>query len=296
MSDLAVLTSAESFTQWRDSVVELPVVFVPTMGALHSGHAALIDSAHAYLKTHHNGNGRVVVSIFVNPTQFTEQSDLTNYPKTMESDLTLCAAHQVDVVFAPSPADIYPEGIEKVSLLDPGPKSNELEGKDRPGHFAGVVTVVSRLFDLVKPHAAFFGEKDYQQLVIIQELAQGLLNEIEIVAVPTVRDVDGLALSSRNQRLSIVGRAMAKQIPAALSLAEHALVEGSSVDETKQSVQQYLSMQAGIELEYFEIRTENLEEISKPGPARLLIAAIVNNVRLIDSVFVEIRNENVTNH
>jgi pantoate--beta-alanine ligase len=296
MSDLAVLTSAESFTQWRDSVVELPVVFVPTMGALHSGHAALIDSAHAYLKTHHNGNGRVVVSIFVNPTQFTEQSDLTNYPKTMESDLKLCAAHQVDVVFAPSPADIYPEGIEKVSLLDPGPKSNELEGKDRPGHFAGVVTVVSRLFDLVKPHAAFFGEKDYQQLVIIQELAQGLLNEIEIVAVPTVRDVDGLALSSRNQRLSIVGRAMAKQIPAALSLAEHALVEGSSVDETKQSVQQYLSMQAGIELEYFEIRTENLEEISKPGPARLLIAAIVNNVRLIDSVFVEIRNENVTNH
>jgi len=296
MSDLAVLTSAESLTQWRDSLAELPVVFVPTMGALHAGHAALIDSAHAYLKTHHNSNGRVVVSIFVNPTQFTQQSDLTNYPKTMESDLALCNLHRVDVVFAPSTVDIYPEGIEKVSLLEPGPKANELEGEDRPGHFAGVVTVVSRLFDLIKPNAAFFGEKDYQQLVIVQELAKGLGDKIEIVAVPTVRDVDGLALSSRNQRLSIVGRAMAKQIPAALALAEHALAEGSSVDDTKQSVQQYLEMQAGIEFEYFEIRAENLNVISKPGPARLLIAAIVNNVRLIDSVPVEIRNENVISH
>ena len=296
MSDLAVLTSAQSLTQWRESLAEVPVVFVPTMGALHVGHAALIDSAHAYLKTHHDGHGRVVVSIFVNPTQFTQQADLANYPKTMESDLALCTLRQVGVVFAPSATDIYPEGLENVSFLDPGPTADELEGQDRPGHFAGVVTVVSRLFDFVKPTAAFFGEKDYQQLVVIKELAKNRTDEIEIVAVPTVRDVDGLALSSRNQRLSIVGRAMAKQIPAAIALAEHALAEGASVSQTKQAVQQYLEMQAGIEFEYFEIRDEDLEEISKPGPARLLIAATVNNVRLIDNVLVEIRNENVTSN
>lgn len=296
MSDLAVLTSANSFLQWRESLAELPVVFVPTMGALHAGHSALIDSAHKYLKTHHDGHGRVVVSIFVNPTQFTQQADLANYPKTMDSDLALCALHQVNVVFAPSVADIYPEGLENVSFLEPGPNANELEGQDRPGHFAGVVTVVARLLDFVKPTAAFFGEKDYQQLVVIKELVEPRTDDIEIVAVPTVRDIDGLALSSRNQRLSIIGRAMAKQIPAAMALAEHALVEGASISQTKQAVQQYLELQAGIEFEYFEIRDENFEEISKPGPARLFIAATVNNVRLIDNVLVEIRDENVTSN
>ena len=296
MSDLAVLTSVQTFTEWRESLAELPVVFIPTMGALHAGHAALIDSAHAYLKTHHGGHGRVVVSIFVNPTQFTQQSDLANYPKTMDSDLALCAQRQVDVVFAPTATEIYPEGLENVLFLDPGPNANELEGKNRPGHFAGVVTVVSRLFDLVKPTAAFFGEKDYQQLVVIRDLVANRADEIEIVAVPTVRDVDGLALSSRNQRLSIIGRAMAKQIPAALALAEHTLAEGASVSQTKQAVQQYLEMQAGIEFEYFEIRDENFEEISVPGTARLFIAATVNSVRLIDNVIVEIRNENVTSN
>lgn len=296
MSDFAELPSANSFIQWREAQIELPVVFIPTMGALHAGHSALIDSAHAYLKTHHGGLGRVVVSIFVNPTQFTQQADLANYPKTLEADLALCALHQVDVVFAPSVTDIYPEGLENISFLDPGPNANELEGQNRPGHFAGVVTVVSRLFDFVKPTAAFFGEKDYQQLLVIKELTKHRTDDIEIIAVPTVRDVDGLALSSRNQRLSITGRAMAKQIPAAIALAEHALVEGASVSQTKQAVQQYLEMQVGIEFEYFEIRDENFEEISKPGPARLLIAAIVNHVRLIDNVLVEIRNENVTSN
>ena len=155
---------------------------------------------------------------------------------------------------------------------------------------------MSRLFDLIQPTAAFFGEKDFQQLFVIQDLARNRSDNIEIVAVPTVRDNDGLALSSRNQRLSIVGRALAKQIPAALALAEHALAEGSSVKATTQSVQQYLEMNPGIEFEYFEIRNENLAEISKPGPARLLIAAKVNNVRLIDNVSVEIRNENVTSN
>jgi len=296
MSDLAVLTTRDSFAQWRESVGDVPVVLVPTMGALHAGHGALVEAAHAYLKTHHDGHGRIVVSIFINPTQFTQQSDLANYPKSMESDLALCASHKVDVVFAPGESDIYPEGLNNVFFLEPGPTADELEGKDRPGHFAGVVTVVSRLFDLIQPTAAFFGEKDFQQLFVIQDLARNRSDNIEIVAVPTVRDNDGLALSSRNQRLSIVGRALAKQIPAALALAEHALAEGSSVKATTQSVQQYLEMHPGIELEYFEIRNEDLAEISKPGPARLLIAAKVNNVRLIDNVSVEIRNENVTSN
>ena len=296
MSDLAVLTSRESFTQWRESVGDVPVVLVPTMGALHAGHAALIDAAHVFLKTHHDGHGRIVVSIFVNPTQFTQQMDLANYPKSMESDLSVCALHNAHVVFAPRTADVYPEGLNNVSFLEPGPTSDLLEGKDRPGHFAGVVTVVSRLFDLIQPTAAFFGEKDYQQLFIIQELVKSRSDSIKIIPVPTVRDIDGLALSSRNERLSIIGRAMAKQIPAALALAEHGLAEGASVSATAQSVQQYLEMQQGIEFEYFEIRDENLKVISAPGPARLLIAATVNNVRLIDNVSVEIRNENVTSN
>lgn len=293
MSDLAVLTSCESFTQWRDSLIDVPVVFVPTMGALHAGHSALIDAAQVYLKTHHNGAGRVVVSIFVNPTQFSQQVDLVNYPKTMDADLALCAQHKVDVVLAPSVPDLYPEGLENVLFLEPSHKGNVLEGRDRPGHFAGVVTVVDRLFNLVKPVAAFFGEKDYQQLVVIRELAKNRQDQIEIVAVPTVRDLDGLALSSRNQRLAIVGRATAKQIPAALALAEHSLAEGFSTTKVKQAVQQYLEMQPGIDVEYFEILDENLDEISNPGPARLFIAVIVNNVRLIDNVVVQIRNENV---
>jgi len=296
MSDVAVLTSRDSFTQWRESLVDVPVVFVPTMGALHAGHVALIDAARVYLKTKHNGHGRVVVSIFVNPTQFTQDADFTNYPKMMDSDLELCALHQVDVVFSPSVADVYPEGLENVSFLAPGTKADGLESKDRLGHFAGVVTVVARLFDLVKPVAAFFGEKDYQQLVVIQDLARDKFDEIEIVAVPTVRDIDGLALSSRNQRLSTTGRAIAKQIPAALALAEHALDEGNPVSDVKYAVQQYLEMQVGIEFEYFEILDENLNEISKPGPARLLIAITVNNVRLIDNVQIQIRNENVTSN
>lgn len=293
MNDIAVLTSRDSFSAWRDSLTDEPVMFVPTMGALHPGHSSLIDAAHVYLKTHHNGHGRIVLSIFVNPTQFTGQSDLATYPKTLEADLILCAQHQVDVVFVPNVSEIYPEGIANVFLLDPGSKAEGLEAQDRPGHFAGVATVVSRLFDLVAPTAAFFGEKDFQQLLVVEDLAAARSEHIEIVAVPTVRDSDGLALSSRNQRLTIIGRAMAKQIPAALALAEHSLAEGASIKHTKQVVKQYLDMQVGIEFEYFEIRDENLAEISKPGRARLLIAATVNNVRLIDNVSVEIRNENV---
>ena len=293
MSDIAVLTSRESFSDWRDSLTDEPVMFVPTMGALHAGHIALIDAAHVYLKTHHNGHGRIVLSIFVNPTQFTGQSDLATYPKTLDADLSLCAQHQVDVVFVPNVSDIYPEGTEHVFLLDPGSKAQGLEAQDRPGHFAGVATVVSLLFDLVAPTAAFFGEKDFQQLLVVKDLAATRSERIEIVAVPTVRDLDGLALSSRNQRLTIIGRAIAKQIPAALALAEHSLAEGASVNHTKQVVKQYLEMQAGMEFEYFEILDENLNEISKPGAARLLLAATVNNVRLIDNALIEIRNENV---
>lgn len=293
MSDLAVLTSRESFLQWRESLSESPVMFVPTMGALHAGHSALIDAAHVYLKTHHSGHGRVVVSIFVNPTQFTEQADLVSYPKTLDEDLALCALHNVDVVFAPGTADVYPEGVGSISFLRPSGKAVGLEGKDRPGHFAGVVTVVDRLFDLVQPSAAFFGEKDYQQLVVIQDLAISRADDIKIVAVPTVRDLDGLALSSRNQRLSIIGRATAKQIPAALALAEHMLAEGFSISKAKEAVQQYLEMQSGIEFEYFEILDEELSEITKSGTARMFIAATVNSVRLIDNALVEIREENV---
>jgi len=293
MTDLAVLTTRETLSQWRNSIGSLPVVLVPTMGALHAGHMELVNAAHAYLKIHHNGRGRIVVSIFVNPIQFTNAQDFESYPATLGDDIELCAHHGVDVVFAPTVQEIYPHGLDNVQLLTAGKHATTLEGKDRPGHFDGVVTVVQRLFDYVQPVAAFFGEKDFQQLVVIRNLAERGSNTVEIIAIPTVRDSDGIALSSRNKRLSITGRGLAKQIPAAIALSKHVLAEGGSLASAVAAGRNYLDNQPGICLEYFEIRTEELDEITQAGTARLLVAATIGDVRLIDNVPLEIGEENV---
>nr|MDQ4008713.1 pantoate--beta-alanine ligase [Actinomycetota bacterium] len=177
---------------------EQGVVLVPTMGALHDGHAALLRE----------GRGRgeaLVASVFVNPAQFGPGEDFDRYPRTFDADLQMCAREGVDVVFAPGVEEVYPGGEPQVSL-DPGPLADELEGAVRPGHFRGVLVVVAKLFGLVRPDVAVFGQKDYQQLVVIRQMVCDLAMGVEVVGVPTVREGDGLALSSRNRYLSAADR------------------------------------------------------------------------------------------
>jgi pantoate--beta-alanine ligase len=187
-----------------------PVVFVPTMGALHDGHRSLLRHA-ARLAT---PDGAVVVSIFVNPRQFGPGEDLDRYPRTLEADLALCAAEGVAVVFAPAAAEVYP--AQPVVTVDPGPMGQVLEGTFRPGFFGGVLTVVLKLFGLVRPDIAVFGEKDAQQLALVRRMSADLNLGIQVASVPTFRDGDGLATSSRNRYLSAAERRVALALPAAL--------------------------------------------------------------------------------
>jgi pantoate--beta-alanine ligase len=186
--ELAALLSAARASGER-------VGFVPTMGALHEGHASLIRVARERV-----GNGPVVVSIFVNPMQFGEGEDLDRYPRTFDEDLKICEREGVDIVFAPGVEDVYPGGEPQV-VVDPGPLADVLEGRIRPGHYRGVLTVVAKLFGLVRPDVAVFGQKDYQQLVLIRRMVSDLCLGVDVVGAETVREADGLALSSRNRYL-----------------------------------------------------------------------------------------------
>ncbi|MGA9746573.1 MAG: pantoate--beta-alanine ligase, partial [Nocardioides sp.] len=192
----------------------VPVGLVPTMGALHDGHAALMAAARRRLPA----GGSLVTSIFVNPMQFGVGEDLDRYPRTFDADLAVCADKGVDVVFAPDVGEVYPGGEPQVTVL-PGPLAEILEGAARPTHFRGVLTVVAKLFGLVRPDVAVFGEKDYQQLVLIRRMAADLCLGVEVVGVPTVREPDGLALSSRNVFLDAAGRASALALSRALGAA-----------------------------------------------------------------------------
>ena len=293
---MLTLHNADSFAQWRSTVGDEPVAVVMTMGALHDGHVALINAARGYLRQQHDGRGYVVVTIFVNPTQFDETTDFNNYPRTLDDDVQKCESSGADIVFAPLVHDVYPEGIEHVQRLTPSQHADVLDGPLRPGHFSGVITVVSRLFDLVKPTAAFFGEKDYQQLVVIKDLAAMQSREIEVVGVETVRESDGLAHSSRNKNLSLTGRALAKHIPAVLALVRHLLAEGHQLEDCVGEGIRYLATQRGIELEYLEVRALDLDPVITAGPARLFVAVTIGDVRLIDNIEVEIGEENVARH
>ena len=197
-----------------------PVVLVPTMGALHDGHRALLRRAHEISMP----NGSVVVSVFVNPLQFGAGEDLDRYPRDLDDDLATCAEEQVTVVFAPSAAQMYPR--EQLITVDPGPMGQVLEGASRPGFFTGVLTVVLKLFQLVQPQVAVFGEKDAQQLALVRRMAGDLDLGVEIAAVPTVRDPDGLAVSSRNSYLSAAGRRTALALPRALQAGREAQEAG----------------------------------------------------------------------
>jgi pantoate--beta-alanine ligase len=195
------------------------VALVPTMGALHEGHLALIDEARRRADV-------VVVSIFVNPLQFDRPDDFAGYPRPIDDDLARCRAHAVDAVYAPVAATMYPEGFE--THVEPGPSGDVLEGAHRPGHFRGVATVVAKLFHATLPHVAVFGEKDFQQLAIIRRMNDDLDMGIEIVGLPTVREPDGLALSSRNRRLSPAQRAAAVCVPRMLDTVVHLYRSGEA--------------------------------------------------------------------
>ena len=264
-----------------------PIALVPTMGALHAGHAALIAAAR-------RSAASVVVSIFVNPRQFGSATDVDRYPRSLQADAQLAEAASANLVFAPDVAEVYPPD-EPVATIDPGPLASRLEGASRPGHFAGVATVVSRLFDLVRPDQAYFGEKDAQQVRVVEWLAAQRRDAVAIHRVATVRDTDELALSSRNQLLTAAGRtAAARTIPVALSLVAESFAAGiTSVAMLRTLAERVTSSEERLSLDYLDFADSAaltpLADTSQIGDAAsgetlVSIAAIVDGVRLIDAI------------
>ena len=272
-----VRTRAE-FAAARAAALPAPVGLVPTMGALHAGHVALLDAARRDCAT-------VIATIFVNPLQFGPAEDLARYPRTLEADLDKCQAAGVDLVWAPSVEDVYPHGGTQVSV-HPGPLGDELEGTFRPGHFAGVLTVVAKLLNTVRPDRGYFGQKDYQQLTLIRQMTDDLDLGVEIVGVPTVREPDGLALSSRNVYLSTADRQHALALSRALFAGQASAAGGASAVITAATSE--LAAAPGLSVDYLELRGAGLGEIPEHGPARLLVAARVGSTRLIDNVAVDL--------
>jgi len=273
----------------EQSLAELPrpIALVPTMGALHAGHAALIAAARRTAAT-------VVVSIFVNPRQFANAADVARYPRTLEGDEQLAKAAGADLLFTPTVDEIYPP-TEPVAPIEPGPLANRLEGASRPGHFAGVATVVSRLFDLVRPDEAYFGAKDAQQVRVVEWMAAQRSDRITIHRVATVRDRDELALSSRNQMLSANGRAAAaKTIPVALSLIAEAYASGvTSVATLRVLAERVITAEPSVALDYLDFAdSETLVPLAEDsrvgdaasGEALVSLAAVVDGIRLIDAI------------
>lgn len=255
------------------------VVLVPTMGALHEGHRELIRHARRT-----PGATVVVVSIFVNPLQFGANEDYDRYPRQLDEDLRVCREEGVELVFAPSVSDMYPEGA--VTTVSPGPLGDELEGAVRPGHFAGVLTVVAKLFHVVAPEVAFFGEKDYQQLVLVRKMVRDLDFPVAVVGVPTVREPDGLAMSSRNAYLDPELRKRAVILHRALTAAAGVSARGPEAVLAK--AQEVLATEPAFEVDYVELRDPELRPNPGPGPARLLAAGRLGTTRLIDNVPVQL--------
>jgi pantoate--beta-alanine ligase len=280
MSVLSTPVVAETAADLRRLRDELPgpVALVPTMGALHEGHRTLVRAARRRAAT-------VVVSVFVNPTQFGPGEDFDRYPRTWDADLAALAEEGADVVFHPGVEEVYPPGAVGVTV-DPGPLGSTLEGAVRPGHFAGVLTVVAKLFGLVRPDLAFFGEKDYQQLALIRAMARELALGVEVVGVPTVREDDGLALSSRNRYLAPEQRAAAVTISAALRAGAAAGPEGA--DAVLAAARAVLATEPSLLPDYLELTDADLGPTPAAGPARLLVAVRAGSTRLLDNLAVQL--------
>ncbi|MEL0109110.1 MAG: pantoate--beta-alanine ligase [Cryomorphaceae bacterium] len=278
---MTVLRSLLELNEWRAQIGEQTLGFVPTMGALHRGHISLVEQSLSMAD-------HTLVSIYVNPTQFNNAEDLEKYPSTLEQDLTLLSATGELVVYLPTQKDLYPNGLHSRNF-DFGSLGTFMEGAGRPGHFEGMATVVTRFFEIIRPHCAFFGEKDYQQLAIIKQVAADENWPVEIIACATLREDDGLAMSSRNLRLSAEQRSAAKEIHRIISqwisstdfnatmphAARIALIENiNSIDH--------------LEVEYLEFSASNtlipVERFDLNVPTRVFAAVMCGKVRLIDNL------------
>ena len=278
VSQPAVLATKAALAAARPALAA-PVVLVPTMGALHAGHAALLRAARALA----GPDGTVVVSIFVNPLQFRPGEDLDRYPRTMDADLALCAREAVTAVFAPAVAEIYPGGPPAVTV-DPGPVGRVFEGEFRPGFFDGVLTVVLKLFHLVRPDVAVFGAKDAQQLALVRRMVRDTDLDITIEAVPIVRDPDGLATSSRNRYLSAADRAVALAISRALRAGQARAAAGAAAVE--QAARQVLAAEPALAVDYLAVVDPDTFIPARPGQAGMALivaAATAGATRLIDN-------------
>nr|WP_026204654.1 pantoate--beta-alanine ligase [Actinomycetospora chiangmaiensis] len=254
------------------------VTLVPTMGALHDGHRELMRRARSI------PGSSTVVSIFVNPRQFGPTEDFDRYPRAFEADLEMCREEGVELVFAPDVDTMYPAGF--TTSIDPGPLGAELEGAARPGHFAGMLTVVNKLFAICVPDVAFFGEKDWQQLALIRRMVRDLDIDVHVVGVPTVRETDGLARSSRNAYLDETQRRQAVAISAALSAGQYAGEQGP--EAVVAAAREVLAAEPALEVDYVELRDPELGPAPTIGDARLLIAARLGATRLIDNAHVSV--------
>ncbi|GAM72792.1 pantoate-beta-alanine ligase [Vibrio ishigakensis] len=259
------------------------VGFVPTMGNLHQGHLTLVERAKEHADV-------VVVSIFVNPMQFGNPDDLNNYPRTLEQDLAKLEAIGTALVFTPTPEVIYPKGLENQTFVEVPKLSSMLEGASRPGHFRGVATIVTKLFNLVQPDVACFGEKDFQQVAVIRQMVEDLAMDIEIVPVPTVREQDNLAMSSRNNRLTAEERAIAPGLSKVMfEMADELLkapLETEAVIAKGEQAIKAAGMQAD---ELFICDARTLTEVtSETEEAVILVAAFLGSVRLIDNTVVKL--------
>lgn len=254
------------------------VMLVPTMGALHEGHLTLVRAAKRV------PGSVVVVSIFVNPLQFGAGEDLDAYPRTLDADVELLRGEGVEIVFAPSATAMYPDGMR--TTVQPGPLAAELEGASRPTHFAGMLTVVLKLLQIVHPDRIFFGEKDYQQLVLVRQMVADLNVDVTVVGVPTVREADGLAMSSRNRYLDPVQREVAVALSAALTAGAHAATGG--VQAALDAARAVLDEKPGLLVDYLQLRGTELQTEPTNGCGRLLVAARLGTTRLLDNVAIQI--------
>jgi len=275
-----IRTSAElreKVAAWKRSGMLVGVV--PTMGALHDGHLSLARAAREQ-------SDRVIVTIFVNPMQFNNPDDLTKYPRDEAHDLALLEAEGVDVLFAPVVDEVYPDGF--ATTVSVSGVSEPLEGAFRPGHFDGVATVVSKLFGMTQAGRAFFGEKDWQQLQVVRRLVEDLNIPIRIIGCPTIREADGLAMSSRNVRLSAAERAQAPALHQIMQAAAAEIRDGAPVGETLMNAQAAILEAGFCAVEYLELRSvEGLRPMTNLSePARMLVAAQLGDVRLIDNIAV----------
>lgn len=279
---MEILDTPGAMSVWSRRHREVRIGFVPTMGALHGGHLSLVDIARRHCDV-------VVVSIFVNPLQFDRDDDLAGYPRPVESDLRLCRDAGVDAVYAPTPDAMYRPGFQ--TFVEPGMLAHPLEGAGRPGHFRGVATVVAKLFNAVRPDVAVFGQKDYQQLAVIRRMARDLDTGVDIVAGPTLREDDGLAMSSRNRRLTPEQRAAAVVVPAALRSIESSVKAGArDVPTLLRHGLEVLGSQPLARVEYLSIddaaELTPLEVVDRS--AVVSTAVWFGDVRLIDNVVIDV--------